>query len=209
MGPEELKELINSTIQETRLWDSLLVSTIPVIFTLLANTFYDRSRRKQDFIKNYNIEQLKELYLPLYSVIVQSEYFKSINNQNIVNNNGYVTFFEFKTEREEYNSANVDCLIVKKEIETPVNKCNVDYLISLVIEKREFASPNLIKLAISLRFLSEKGDAILKDKSDLEQSRLISEFIKLIVKDTNRYLKYCKMEYCNYEIKDGLMRMIK
>lgn len=80
LSPEELKELIKTTIEETKFIHAFILTLLPVFFTITMNIIYDIFRRKNDFIKNYKIEELKNLYLPLYCMICQSEYIRKIIN---------------------------------------------------------------------------------------------------------------------------------
>lgn len=207
MSPEEMKELINTTINETNLYSGLIIALLPAVIVLLTNIIYDGIKRKKDFIKKYKIEQLKILYLPLYSVLAQSEYYKKINKIEAINEKGEISFYEFKRERDTISFGTAGFSSKSENIETPVTKFDKNYLVSLVIDKKEFASTKLIKLAVSLRFLIENGEGILKDKATLEENRVINEFIRLIVKETNNHLKYCKMKYDKVEISSGSMNI--
>ena len=204
MSPEEMKELIRTTINETTLYNKLIIAIVPVVLVMIGNLIYDANKRKKDFIKAYKIEQLKNLYLPLYSIISQSEYYKKINN---IKDKELTTFYEFECQRTTLSFGTSGSSYKEEKIESKVTKFNLSYLVLLVIENNHYASIKLLKLAYSLNFLNDTGKLILKDKYDSEEKRIINNFIRLIIKETNCNLKFCKMEYDIMEMKKGIMNI--
>ena len=99
MNPEELKELIKATIEQITFWDKFIITLVPVVFTIVFSFVNDMFKSKQEFLKKYKIEQLKELYLPLYSIVAQSEYLKKV--LGFKDDFEKVPFVEIKTTHSE------------------------------------------------------------------------------------------------------------
>lgn len=192
---------------------SLKIAIIPVILTvitnIITNVIYDSQKRKSESRKKYALDQLKELYLPLYSIISQSEYIRY--------------FFEMKNPFEEIpfnelhktttnlhvdNNGKSKITVVESEDEITVfNKKNID---KLIISKSQYASLKLIKLAVAHRYLEDNylndhDDRNLSNKFADDEVKILANLIKLIIKETNRLLKYCGMKYDRKELKSGYM----
>lgn len=210
MSPEEMRTLIETTIREYNFWNALIIAIVPVILTIIINTLYDILRRKSESRKQYNLEQLTKLYLPLYSMISQSEYIRY--------------FYEMKQPFEEIpfseihvttKNANVDSVtgifnITEVEVDDDITKVNKKNIDKLIIDNAKYASIELIKLAVAHRYLesnylSDKMEEPLSEKFKDKELVILANLIKLIVKETNEKLKYCNMEYDKFEIENGTM----
>lgn len=209
MTPEEMRELIRTTMQETKLWNSLIIAVVPVILTMITtvvtNIIYDAFKRKKDFVKNYKIEELKELYLPLYCMIAQSEYIRktvgSLPGIDLSIDNAPYIHLEKKTT--ETNIKNNQVKIVTYEKNDQLTQYDENYMVNLVIDNSKYATTKLIKLAIAYRFLIDNrdtNDANIKKVLDSEYNPVVKEFINNIICETNNKLKYCNMDYNKNEL---------
>jgi hypothetical protein len=210
MGPEEMKELIKTTIEEVNFWNSIILAIIPVvattITTILVNIIYDVLKRKKEFLQKFKIEELKELYLPLYCMISQSEYIRNTINK-------------LKDTDSSIESAPFIHL-VKKHTKTSIGKEGIKieefkkddeltlfdekYMVNMVVDKSKYASAKLIKLAIAYRFIIDNRDTTNQEIIEIvekEYNNMVIEFIKEVIVETNKKLKYCKMNYNKEELK--------
>lgn len=196
---------------------TILITSVATIITFLANIFFHILKNKlnwfentKKFIRDYSYCQLKELYLELYSIIVQSEYLRY--------------FFEIKGIFEEYpfieiekkrvyNKYSITGQHLKKEegsIEDAITEFNKCKLTEIIINKREYASQELLKMAVAYRYvnihyLDKTIGKELLEKFQKEEVNLIGKIVKRIVKETNEKLKVCNMNYNEIELKTGII----
>lgn len=208
MNPEELKELIKATIEQITFWDKFIITLVPVVFTIVFSFVNDMFKSKQEFLKKYKIEQLKELYLPLYSIVAQSEYLKKV--LGFKDDFEKVPFVEIKTTHSEEHWGSDGYSFKSHETQNDITKFNKGYIVELILKKQEFASTELIKLATALRFLLDNenvDDKKIKDKFDSENLCITCKIIKLIIQETNEKLKFCKMDYSKDELDKHIMKL--
>lgn len=205
MGSEEMKELIKTTIQEVNLWNTIVVTLLPVVITLVVNVFLDFKRRKKEFIKKYKIEQLQKLYLPLYSMIAQSEYVREITKLSY-EEAPYIELSKKIRTIETMGTGGYKKEIV--EIDNGLADFNELAFVNLVIDNSQYASQLLIKLAVSYRFLIINRNITneeYKDKIKNDYDLIVTKYINTIVIETNEHLKYCGMNYNKNEIKGSYL----
>jgi hypothetical protein len=205
MSPEEMKELIKSTITEVSLWNSLIIAIVPVIFTIATNLIYDSIKRKNEFIKQIKIQELKELYIPLYCMISQSEYIRFILG-DLPNVSFSIEDAPYIHLEKKRNNIKIDKDGFHKEtykVDDELTKYDEKTMVNLVIDKSKYASPKLIKLAIAYRFIVENRDTTditIKAKIEAQYNNIAINFIKEVVSRTNEKLKYCGSEFVDYEL---------
>ncbi|QYF82471.1 hypothetical protein KY492_26710 [Brevibacterium sp. PAMC21349] len=94
--------------------------------------------------------------------------------------------------------------------ETDITKLNKKLLVDLTLEKKEFASQKLIKLAIAYRYshnfylksgLSDRQ----REEHQLYELILIYELVITIIKETNEKLRECDMDYSINELEYGVL----
>ncbi|NFH74198.1 hypothetical protein FDA25_16850 [Clostridium botulinum] len=213
MGPDEIREIIQTTLKEVSLRNSLIIALIPVAITMMSNVItniiYDSFKRKSESKRKYTLEQLKELYLPLYSIISQSEYLRYFFEMS-------GTFEEkpFSQIEEEHTEERIHLSTGKIEqkitkIENEITKFNKAEMDRLIINKCQYASSNLIKLAVAHRYLEDNYLTVdgkeISDKFSSKEVIVLAKLVKLIIKETNEKLKYCNMKYDEYEIENSIM----
>lgn len=210
MSPEEVKEIVEQTVNRFDFWSGMLMACVPVVITIILNAIYDMNRRTSEIKRKVMLEQLKELYLPLYTMISQSEYIRYFYEMKQPFDE--IPFSEIhKTTKKSNLNLRTGKLDVSEEkiIDdiTEVNKKNID---KMIISKSQYASPELIKLAVAHRYLesnylSELANKEISQKFSNDEVKILSKLIKLIVKETNEKLKYCKLPYNKSETENNIM----
>ncbi|MCU5682776.1 hypothetical protein OCF64_12995 [Bacillus wiedmannii] len=199
--------------------DRIGLAFFTIILTFITNMIFKYLQNKFDFMvetkkfkRDYNFEQLKELYLELYAIIAQSEflrYFHELQSQRTMKD---IPFLETKRTKvkQKTNLFTGEILEVNEEIiETSISKFNKMGLVNSIINNKKYASQKLIKLAVAYRYCHEfyeKGDSINSEKFKEEELRLIYDIVLTIVSETNTKLKFCKMDYIKTEMNTGIMQ---
>jgi hypothetical protein len=203
----------------TLTYDQVLqIAIYTAVFTAILTLFAHWFKNKFDFwvdSKKFKREiantRLSELYLHLYAVIAQSEYVRKFHNVNGTHKE--IPFLEIsktkKNIKKDFFSEKVieSTEEIKVDAITAFNKMK---LFNQIIEKGQFSSQKLLKLAVSYRYVYEHylDDTISNvDRFRDEELILIWEIVSNSVKETNEYLKLCAMEYNKIEKKTGIMQM--
>jgi len=174
------------------------------------------------FKYNFYFKQYAELYSKLYSIIIQSEYvrrFILITNGHNYSFDEYPFFeispthrmkqqFEFKAGKPmTFNQSS-------EEIETPISQFNKKQLCEYIIERGEYATQELLKIAVSYRFAysrcegnAEISNSSYADAANNEELRLIRDVVCCIVKEYNYLRKELKMSYDQLEIETGIPQL--
>lgn len=171
------------------------------------------------FKYDFYYKQYSELYCKLYAIIIQSEYVRHFIKKTDGKDISFdeAPFLEVtKTKTVTYSFEFKEGEPVKKnekeeEIETPISQFNKKQMCDYIIDKGEFASQKLLKLAVSYRFAynyySGNPDAnttSCQEVADDEEIRLIKEMVCCIVSEYNNFRKELKMEYDEEELKTGI-----
>jgi hypothetical protein len=195
----------------TIIWIPVITAVITVIFNGLfhylkneLDWFVDRKK----FIREHNYNQLTELYLELYGIVVQSEYVRHYFKK-------YLTIdFPLKEYPflEIYNTKTVikNGEINKEEVKTAINDFNKAKIVEKVMENKKFASQKLLKLVVAYRYVHENylndfDSNRIKDNYQTEELTLIYSIVLTIVKECNEYLEECNMPFDGKEISYGIM----
>lgn len=200
--------------------ESLTIALFTIAITLLSNSLFHYVKTKFDlfsenkrFKRDHYFSQLKELYLELYGVVSQSEFIRYFNDFNEQFSFMDLPFLEIKRTVMKAVTNLETGKITREEVikETDLTKYNKSYIANLIIEKKQYASPKLLKLAVAYRFCNEyylKQDLSnqdLLDKYQTEELKLIYELVVTIIKDTNEKLELCGMDYIEFEREHGVM----
>lgn len=163
------------------------------------------------FKSDFYFQQYAKLYCKLYAIVCQSEY---IRNFIYEDQKKYYSF-------EDYPFLEISPTISKKIVinsqisrnpaeiigitETPLSKCNKNQLCLFIIENAEYANQNLLKLAMSYRFVQTlygKNDLYTKTAND-EELRIIKEIVINIIKEYNSLRKYLNLNFSKSEEQEG------
>ena len=174
------------------------------------------------FKYDFFYKQYSGLYCKLYSIIIQSEYVRAFIEKH---NGSVITFDEapfvemsptlWQNQKIEMKQGEPLKITSSEEsIETPVSQFNKQMLCDLIIQNDALASQELLKLAVSYRFVygfySGNKDVKNSDASktaDEEEFRLIRAMVCTVVKEYNQLRKQLKMMYDEREIVDGIPRL--
>lgn len=194
---------------------ALITLAFNVIFHVLKNNF-DWFVDKKKFKREHAYKQLTNLYLELYGVIAQSEYIRYFLEKQT---NTKISIYEYPFFEIKKSTKNIKSDFLKQSVEvkstlvedgiTEFNKRKID---STIIEKSQFASGELLKLAIAHRYCEDNYQKKITDENVLnqfldEELELIGKIVRLIIKETNELLEICHMDYDGKEISYGVLNM--
>lgn len=212
------KQLVNKTIPAYMEEKGKNLATKQDIEEITRKTEQVQKEFKEDFerfttdvhFKNdFYSQQYEELYAELYTIIIQSEYMRYLMKLK----SGQTFSFEdypfisvspihrAKTKVETKDGAPLTVSHTEEQIQTPESEFTCLKLSELIIDRGEFASPELLKLAVSYRLVH----GLIKD-SDVtknEDFRLQGEIVRRIVREYNELRRNLKMDYSEEEIMNG------
>lgn len=170
---------------------------------------FERFTTDIHFKNDFYSQQYEELYAELYTIIIQSEYMRYLMKLK----NGQTFSFEdypfiavspihrSKTKVETKDDASLTVSHTEEQIETPESKFTCLKLSELIIDRGKFASPELLKLAVSYRLVH--GLIMDSDVTKNEDFRLQGEIVRRIVREYNELRRNLKMDYSDEEIENG------
>ncbi len=162
------------------------------------------------------------LYTKLYAIIMQSEYVRHFilltNNENFTfEDEPFIEISPIERTSQEFKFEQGKPATMKQtveNIETPISQFNKKTLCDYIIDNGEFASQDLLKLAVSYRFAYSHytGNTDVKNSScqsiaNDEEYRLIKEIVFSIVKEYNWLRKELKMPYNDDELNNGVPKL--
>lgn len=168
------------------------------------------------FKYEFYYKQYSELYCKLYSIVIQSEYtrylskidreieiaFNDVPFIEVSPTNRNTITYEIKKGESPKVSKSVE------KIETPISQFNKKTLCEFIIDKGEYATQELLKIAISYRYVSEQDYNLMTDTTKKEELSLIRDMVLCIVKDYNNLRKELKMEHNEIELKSGYLQIV-
>lgn len=169
------------------------------------------------FENEYCYNQYSQLYSKLYAIVTQSEYLRFFFNKYYNSNLNFNDFPFFELNKSEVimknNLFTGDLLeFQKNEIKDGITDFNKKQLCEFIIDKGEFASQKLLKLAVAYRYAHSNysgtksiNDEKIKKAFDDEEIELLRKLIQTIIKDYNSLRKTIKLEYSEYELEHGLL----
>lgn len=194
--------------------------------TGLTEEIQDEFRRKFDeftkekvFKYEYYYTQFRELYARLYAIIAQSEYtrrfFKLYNGTDLTFEE--LPFVEVHKAHKEPTicvGERTGISYSETEVKDGITEFCKKSVCDLIIEKGEYASQSLIKLAVAYRFAHDNYSGTVKngeavEVSDEEESKLIREMLLCIVKEYNFIRKELRLEYIESEFTSGMFEKIQ
>lgn len=180
--------------------------------------FEDYSKDRS-FKYQYHYNQFRELYTNLYCIIAQSEYLRYFFNRYKNSELGFddIPFIELQKAKYTVSSKKEGdkITILNKKYTTTdvVTEFNKKELFTIIIDKGEFASQRLLKLAIAYRFVhqhyagtDETSDIV--EEANNEEFVLIKEMIQCIISEYNYLRKELKLDYVETELTTGIFENI-
>lgn len=175
-----------------------------------------------EFKYDFFYRQYSELYCKLYAIVIQSEYVRHFLE---VSDGKTITFEEAPfleispihktTTAWDIKGTSSSSVSNKTEsFETPISQFNKKQLCDYIIDNGEFATQELLKLAVSYRFAYDHysgngtgGSLDAKETADEEEFKLIREIVFMIVKDYNRLRKELKIAFSEKELETGILQL--
>lgn len=202
--------------QQLSLENAVLIAFFTMVFTFFSNLILQWLKNRIDwfddnkkFLRDHSYNQLKELYLELYGVVVQSEFLRKFQAKSAFQQVPFIEVQKWRTiiSFTDDKSEDGDYKIIDSI--TEFNKIGI---VNRVMNKKEFASQKLLKLIVSYRYvhdnyLNKSMDPEWLKKYQEQEVQLIAEIVKTIVIECNQKLKMCKMNYDSKEKTTGLMSM--
>lgn len=180
---------------------------------------FERFSTDVQFKYEYHHKQFEELYSKLYEIIAQSEYTRRF----IYLTGGKECTFEDcpfleisptkrVTQKMDFKEGESPVFQQNTEIiDTPISRFNKKQLSGYIIDNGQFASQQLLKIAVSYRIVYEyySGNPAVKsspisDVANDEELRLLRDMICCIVKEYNQLRKELRMDYDEDELKSGI-----
>jgi hypothetical protein len=194
------------------------MTIITAVITLIFNSIFHALKNRVDwfsdtkkFQRDFSFEQLKQLYIPSYAIVAQSEFLRIFWN---FDDKPYeeVPFFELVNTKTKF-SINSTTGYSKSEVDLSdvITEFNKIELVNMIINKGMFASQHLLKLAVAYRYVhkhyqNESLEAEKLNKFRIQEIDLIDKIVRLVVRETNEKLKQCSLIYSENEI--DLSRML-
>ena len=174
------------------------------------------------FKYDFYFRQYSELYSKLYGIIIQSEYaryFIKINADTEVPFDEAPFLQVSRTHKVKRwikwgSKEPTEIKEEEEEIDTPLSDFSKEYLCQYIIEKAEYATQKLLKIAVAYRFANfyyggkpNNKNISCKESANAEEFRLIREMVCCIVSEYNFFRKELKMEYNEEELKTGILQL--
>lgn len=166
------------------------------------------------FTNDYAFNRYSILYARIYGIVVQSEYLRFFYKKHDIKDLNTADFPFIEIEKSETKTrtdiSTGEISVSKRSIEDELTSFNKKELCDYIIKNSEYASPNLLKLAIAYRYAwtnyGESGNT--KDQELLEafnnsELELIKEIVKTIIMEYNEMRKIVKLKYSESELTSG------
>lgn len=173
------------------------------------------------FVNDYAFNRYNILYARIYGIVIQSEYFRFFYKKHEL---GDLCFEEFPFIEIKRNRINSQESIFTGEtisekvrpIEDEITSFNKKELCDYIIDKSEYASPRLLKLAIAYRYAESNYEGtkkvedpkVAKAFNDSE-FELIKEIVKTIIVEYNEIRKIVNLSYSESELTTGELEHIE
>ncbi|MDL2324636.1 hypothetical protein LJC61_05740 [Ruminococcaceae bacterium OttesenSCG-928-A16] len=160
------------------------------------------------FRNEYTSEQYINLYAKLYAIVVQSEYCRKYMQdiQGISTSFDEHPYLEISPTRKQTTTFGNGTVQGREEIiETDISQTNKRKLFELVIDNSQYASQELLKIAVAYRFIHSMHGPTASDEVNEEEIRLLKKLLLCIIKEYNGVRKLLQFDYNDEELSNGLM----
>lgn len=173
------------------------------------------------FKYEFYFKQYSELYSTLYGIVMQSEYVRKFVEMQSGEKHPFeeAPFVQVSKTEKTKMQLNLTKGRIKparvetQHIATPVSDYNKKYLCDCIIEKAEYATQDLLKLAVSYRFVDcyfGNPEEIYPEVEVLareQEVHLIKEIVQCVVRDYNFLRKELKIDYSDEELQSGIPKL--
>ncbi|MDQ0882883.1 hypothetical protein [Peribacillus sp. V2I11] len=203
---------------EQLIYMAIITALATGIITFFANVLFHYLKNKLDwfgsvktFKRDYSFEQLKELYIPSYAIVAQSEFLRRFEHFDDKPYDEF-PFIEVAKTKTKTVLGLVGGQIKRETINFSdvITEFNKEQLSNMIIDKGIFASQELLKLAVAYRYVHKfyTDETIESEKLEnfqIQEVDLINRIVRLIVRETNEKLKQCSLHYSENEIELSTM----
>lgn len=205
-----MREILTSSITWTAVITAASTLIFNVLFHLLKNQF-DWFVDKKKFKREHAYNQLTELYFGIYAIILQFEFAKQFKEKygedDDIPNRELISYINIDKQKVFYSRLTKE--FIENDAEVPgirtVQNKHLE-IVEKIIMKSNYASPNLLELAVNYRYCennylyakgAESKEVSLKwERSfDEEMNIIIEKIIQCIKEDIEILLKLCGMEF--------------
>lgn len=194
----------------TALSTAVITLVFNSIFHSLKNRF-DWFHDNKKFKRDYYFQQLKELYIPLYAIVAQSEYLRRFEGFEDMPYDE-IPFIEIVKTKSKIVTNLVEGTIKRESVKLSdsITEFNKEKLVKMIIDSGIFASQELLRLAVAYRYVhmhytDTTIEPVRLEKFQTQELQLINRIVRLIVKECNEKLKSCGMPYNIHEIELSTM----
>lgn len=205
-----MREILTSSITWTAVITAASTLIFNVLFHLLKNQF-DWFVDKKKFKRERAYKQLEKLYLEINSIVLQFEFVKKFNKEYMKdypeNDRKLFSSINIEKVQVQYNKKTKE-IILEDEMFSRVRIIQNEHLnlIDKIISNSEYASPELLRLAVNYRYCennylyaknNDDRDEILKWEKifNEEMDNILKKIIQCIKKEIENMLKLCDMEF--------------
>lgn len=156
------------------------------------------------FMNNYAFKRYSLLYTKIYGIVIQSEYLRFFNKRHQIGDHYFKEYPFLEITKEKQGELFVEP--IKDEITSFNKKQLCDY----IIDKGEYASPELLKMAIAYRYAwsnysgtKQLTNQDLSNYFNDSEFELIQELVVTIIKEYNELRKTVKLSHNEHELKYG------
>lgn len=173
------------------------------------------------FANDYAFNRYSILYARIYGIVIQSEYLRFFYKKHELGDLSFEEFPFIEIKRSRINSQKNVFTGEKiseevRSIEDEITSFNKKELCDYIIDKSEYASPRLLKLAIAYRYAESNYEGtkkvedsrVVKAFNDSE-FELIKEIVKTIIMEYNEIRKIVNLSYSESELTTGELEHIE
>lgn len=166
------------------------------------------------FRNDYAFKRYSLLYTELYAIVIQSEYIRFFYRKNGQEFDfERFPFIESKSTEVKRVVELFTGKVISEELITIINdvtSANKKALYEFIINNGQYASPKLLKLAVSYRYTygnysgtKKMDDEKLTEAFDSAEYTLLADLIETIVREYNEMRKSVKLSYSESELQTG------
>lgn len=173
------------------------------------------------FANDYAFNRYSILYARIYGIVIQSEYLRFFYKKHELGDLSFEEFPFIEIKRSRINSqenifTGETISEEVRSIEDEITSFNKKELCDYIIDKSEYSSPRVLKLAIAYRYAESNYEGtkkvedpkVAKAYNDSE-FELIKEIVKTIIVEYNEIRKIVNLSYSEYELTTGELEHIE
>lgn len=160
------------------------------------------------FRSEYTINQYVNLYAKLYINICQSEYCRKFIEDFFGDSKTFEQFPYIQPSPTRRVTTNLNSESINRTeeiIETDISSTNKKLLYELIIDNSQYASQELLKIAVAYRFIHSMYGPSAPNHINEEELRLLKKMLTLVVLEYNTVRKAMQLDYNEEELSCGFL----